>query len=72
MAPAYAGSRARQENSTTKGNPKAEGRDPKEGRNPRREFYSNWSTLAARIKSLSVRPLILCVQMVSFTLPQDR
>jgi hypothetical protein len=30
------------------------------------------STLAAKIKSLSVSPLILCVQICSLTLPHDR
>ncbi len=32
-------------------------------------LYS-WSILAAKIKSLSVRPLILCVQVVISTFPQ--
>jgi len=34
--------------------------------------YNNWSILAARMKSLSVRPLILCVQVVISAFPQVR
>ena len=34
--------------------------------------FISWSALAASTKSLSVSPLILWVQRVSFTLPQAR
>ncbi len=35
-------------------------------------FFKSWSVFAAKMKSLSVNPLILWVQMVTFTLPHAR
>ena len=34
------------------------------------QSLQSWSILAAKMKSLSVRPLILCVQVVISTFPQ--
>ncbi len=36
------------------------------------QALASWSILAARMKSLSVKPLILCVQVVISTFPQAR